>query len=306
MVWGKSLRKHLRAALSEAFKALVQPSALAGMTSMPLMGWVLALYHAARVEGLNFASELLTNDGTEWRGRRGLLRFACDGLVKMLYAEKLLAHCREVPNPPTAPGAPSGSTLSRSPSLDSWVHSLDSASSLTHSPPPAPFGLSRSRPTSEETAWPSRKRPKAASESDGTSVETRTRASSSSFGSCYSSDRSSFPDSPTHGAKESPDGLEGAREGKTAEVLESEAVLQQRSAQYWIAFCEVYGTQLVETLNVYVEDETRGMVLLSPPPPYFWVSHLLKASSQGSTITTVIDTFLNKILELSTHVRLIK
>ncbi|CCW59544.1 unnamed protein product [Phytomonas sp. EM1] len=307
MVWGRSLRKHLREALSRCFKELVHPSSLSNLTSMPLMCLILALYHAARHEGVNFASELLTNDGTEWCGRRALLRFACDGLVKMLYAEKLIEHCREIPNTTTEPTAMSSSASSSpSPSLSSGLprESVDSTSFSRDSSLLSQHRISRGSENSEDSVWPPRKRQKGVPNSNDSSMDRGTQASSSSFGSCYSSDRSSFPDSPTPGRNEAQD--EFGKEEKTAEQLESEAVLQQRSTQYWVAFCEVYGTQLVETLKVYVEDENLGMVLLSPPPPYFWVSHLLKASSQGTTISTVIDSFLTKMLELSVHVRLIK
>ncbi|KAG5490537.1 hypothetical protein JKF63_00657 [Porcisia hertigi] len=147
------------------------------------------------------------------------------------------------------------------------------------------------------------------------------RSSTSSFTSVYSSDRESFPDGSvsdadecdgtTRGQQENATWLEDLagntleRAAPTAEELESEAVQQQRSAQYWIAFCEVYGTHSAEALTVYIEDTVSDAKELPPPPLSFWISQVAHTTMVGYRMTEMLDIFFKKLLELSQQVRVI-
>jgi SNF2 family DNA or RNA helicase len=152
------------------------------------------------------------------------------------------------------------------------------------------------------------------------------RSSSSSFHSAYSADRESFPDCDSEsdgdeteaGARDARLSLDAADtwlealtqnvaaiNAPTAEELESEAVLQQRSAQYWIAFCEVYGTHSAEALTVFIEDDVDGVKALPPPPLPLWVSQVAHTTMAGLRVGDMLDLFLKKLLELSQQVRLI-
>ncbi|KAK7197650.1 SNF2 family N-terminal domain/Helicase conserved C-terminal domain containing protein [Novymonas esmeraldas] len=150
------------------------------------------------------------------------------------------------------------------------------------------------------------------------------RSSSSSYRSVYSGDRASFPDGSasddeTGGAtaleSERPPGSgtwleELARSGlergaPTAEELEGEAVQQQRSAQYWVAFCEVYGTHSAETLTVFIEDTVSGVKALRPPPLPLWIAQVAHTTMEGRRVTDMLDDFFRRLLDLSQQVRVI-
>lgn len=384
-VWDERLRKHVKDGLAYCFRNLLGPCALTSLASMPLMSIILSLHLAAQHEEVNFAAELLEGDaasnvftaGPTGSRKRALLRFACDSLVKLLYAEKLMELCRTAPEPM---GKAEGEGNSRNEEGEqggfSDLDSLSLSSSrprspspqkspLTEAPPPKRnrhghrqdeakrtlrtrvFPALLRQPSSSSSSHSSegsprrrgrhprrrvkhkaeealrRRAPRSASSS---SFSFSASSSSSSFGTRYSSDdgaaapahavaaRGAGPDDGDHvngpassSRRPGPEVAEEEEEeeGKTAEQLEDEATLKQRSAQYWVAFCEVYGTRSVDSLTVFVEDEELGMTILPPPPPLFWVSNLMKASKDGKTMTQVIDCFLEKILQLSQNARLI-
>lgn len=341
-VWGERLRRHVRDGLVQCFRDLIGPSVLAALASMPMMAVALSLHLAARQEEVGRASELLEGEASNmstasWTGgrRRGLLRFACDGLVKLLYLEKVLKHCRTLApagpavaekeeeggfsdlegegghlldsdsgsgssSRPAAPtvlphlirgpsSSPSGSSGSSDfgpleGSLDSGGSGSSSRSSSSSSLPPP--RRNRQEPGVRRPRIPSR------------SSSSYSFSSSSSYSSSTSSRSPSPPPAPSW--EMPPDTT-----AKTAEELEDEATLQQRSAQYWVAFCEVYGTRSVEGLTVMVEDEELGMIILPPPPPLFWVSQLTGATADGQTATQAIDAFVTKLIDLSQRTRLI-
>lgn len=345
-----NVREHLRQRLAQAFADFVHPSTLTQFVAMPLMFIVTALHYLARCERLTYAHELLMDECPT--PRRKLLRFASDALVKVLYVERLLKHCRQKPLPSsyassmsvTASGATLGSgTVARQKGAVS--SDADDAASLTSLLMAASSSSgSRSRSSaftssssfhSDSTADTQRahKDPLAhltGSSSSGSgsrvvsassSSSSPRHSSSSSFSSVYSSDRASFPDGGESDAEERDEATRDQhgtltwleelagntleRAAPTAEELESEAVQQQRSAQYWIAFCEVYGTHSAETLTVYIEDKASGAKVLPPPPLSFWISQVAHTTMAGHRMTDMLDIFFKKLLELSQQVRVI-
>ncbi|KAG5473399.1 hypothetical protein LSCM4_03462 [Leishmania orientalis] len=346
-----NVREHLRQRLAEAFADFVHPSTLTQFASMPLMFFVTALHYLARCERLTYAHELLLDEFPT--PRRKLLRFASDALVKVLYVERLLKHCREKPLPSSyissmsaaASGATPGSGAG-APQEGAESSDADTTASLTsllmaasssagsRSTSRAPTSSSSSlRSDSADSTRQTHRDPLAnlASGSGSGSGDYRPvpnsssssarHSSSSSFNTVYSGDRASFPDGSESDAEEREEATRGQqdtatwleelacgtleRAGPTAEELESEAVQQQRSAQYWIAFCEVYGTHSAETLTVYIEDKASGAKVLPPPPLSLWISQVAHTTMVGHRMTDMLDIFFKKLLELSQQVRVI-
>ncbi|KAG5473681.1 hypothetical protein LSCM1_04308 [Leishmania martiniquensis] len=348
-----NVREHLRQRLAEAFADFVHPSTLTQFAAMPIMFLVTALHYVARCERLTYAHELLVDEFPT--PRRKLLRFASDALVKVLYVERLLKHCRQKPLPSsyvssvsaTASGATlrpgagaqeKGSVSSGSDSVASLTSLLMAASSSAgsrSSSRASTSSLSSVRSDSADSVRQAHRDPLArvagSVGGDGSGIgslafpksssSSDRRSSSSSFNSVYSGDRASFPDGSDSEADERDEAARGQpdtvtwleelagstleRAGPTAEELESEAVQQQRSAQYWIAFCEVYGTHSAETLTVYIEDKVRGAQVLPPPPLSLWISQVSHTTMVGHRMTDMLDLFFKKLLELSQQVRVI-
>ncbi|KPA80279.1 hypothetical protein ABB37_04574 [Leptomonas pyrrhocoris] len=371
-----NMREHLRQRLAQAFADFVHPSKLAQLASMPFMFIVSALHYFARYDKLTYAHELLLEEFST--PHRKLLRFASDALMKVLYVERLLRHCKERPQPlpPAAPGtaggpsahnahetlrdsanvggngpdedavtlrsllraASSSSSSSSSPKAlsprgaasaeslaSSACYSLDSGSN--HSDRDPDSETSRTQNAAKLVAGGARAPVVYSVDSDsddlsGTGSNSAPRSSSSSFHSAYSEDRESFPDDSgsegDEGERHAPVSLDAAEtwlealakneaeiRAPTAEELENEAVLQQRAAQYWIAFCEVYGTHSAETLTVFIEAEDGGVQALPPPPLPLWVSQAAHTTLVGMRVVDMLDLFLTKLLELSQQVRLI-
>lgn len=382
-----NMREHLRQRLAQAYADFVHPSKLTRLAAMPVIFIVSALHYFVRHEKLTYAHELLL---TEYATpHRKLLRFASDALVKMLYVERLLRHCKEKPSPPVMPARPAGGTTASRQSasygvghndddndnrdadvvsLRSLLRAASSSSSSSLSSPArrAPSQESSSsfsdsdslssshtssnagrdsevteervskgkHATAATCAAPVQRDAAHKVSSDSTSRSSEkdkddisstsvSRSPSSSFHSAYSADRESFPDHSGSGEDEAEvvdtrmsldaadTWLEALAQNEaeahppTAAELESEAVLQQRSAQYWIAFCEVYGTHSAETLTVYIEDEADGVKALPPPPLPLWVSQVAHTTLVGLRVVEVLDLFVQKLLELSQQVRLI-
>lgn len=373
-----NMREHLRQRLAQAFADFVFPSTLTQLAAMPLLFIVAALHYTARHENLTYAHELLLEEYAT--PHRKLLRFASDALVKILYVERLLRHCKEKPQHTAVIASNAqrtkeplvsengvddgdeddaislGSLLraaSSSSSSDASVQqhrrrrgrasSLASSSSSTFSSSSSSASSSRSSAHSDSSSGsegakrqrgvgvkraPSSRAGAAhdavvhsvSSSGSGTASDDDgafSRSSSSSFHSVYSEDRPSFPDysasedeaeADTHTALDAAGTwLEALVQtaAPTAAELESEAVLQQRSAQYWIAYCEVYGTHSAETLTVLIEDEVSGVKALPPPPLSLWVSQVAHTTLVGMPVVDMLDLFIKKILELSQQVRLI-
>ncbi|KPI84678.1 hypothetical protein ABL78_6272 [Leptomonas seymouri] len=360
-----NMREHLQQRLARAYADFVYPSKLAQLASMPFMFIVSALHYFARHDKLVYAHELLLSDHPT--PHRKLLRFASDALVKVLYVERLLQHCKEKPQAllPAVPGASAAATTTGELSSVNMggvmsggatagvterdedtvsLRSLLTAASSSPSSSPVSLSSSRSRSGSDSGEDANRGRGAAtlvagapcarvvhpvlygsssdADDESGTGSTSVTRSSSSSFHSAYSEDRESFPnDSDAEGdeaERNEPVSLDAAgtwlealakneaeTHAPTAEELESEAVLQQRVAQYWIAFCEVYGTHSAETLTVLVENEVSEMKPLPPPPLPLWVSQVAHTTLVGLRVVDMLDLFLKKLLELSQRVRLI-
>ncbi|CAC9506761.1 SNF2 family N-inal domain/Helicase conserved C-inal domain containing protein [Leishmania donovani] len=349
-----NVREHLRQRLAQAFADFVHPSTLTQFVAMPLMLIATALHYLARCERLTYAHELLLDECPT--PRRKLLRFASDALVKVLYVERLLKHCRQKPLPSSyassmsvaACGAALGSgavarqkgavssdpddaasltSLLMAASSSSGSRSRSSASTSSssfHSDSAAGTQRAHRDPlaylmgSSRSSSSGSGSRAASASSSSSFSAQ---HSSSSSFSSVYSSDRASFPDGGESDAEERDEVTRGQhgtltwleelagntleRAAPTAEELESEAVQQQRSAQYWIAFCEVYGTHSAETLTVYIEDAASGAKVLPPPPLSCWISQVAHTTMTGYRMTDMLDIFFKKLLELSQQVRVI-
>ncbi|GET90276.1 hypothetical protein, conserved [Leishmania tarentolae] len=349
-----NVREHLRQRLAQAFADFVHPSTLTQFVAMPLMLIVTALHYLARCERLTYAHELLLDECLT--PRRKLLRFASDALVKVLYVERLLKHCRQKPLPSSyassitfpasgatpgsdaiaqqkgavssdADGAASLTSLLMAASSSAGSRSRSSASTSSSSSLHSDSGAGAQRERKDplvhlmgsSSSGSSGSRSFAASASSSSS--SGRHSSSSSFSSVYSNDRASFPDGEESDAEEQGEATQGQqgnltwleelagntleRAAPTAEELESEAVQQQRSAQYWIAFCEVYGTHSAETLTVYIEDTASGAKVLPPPPLSFWISQVSHTTMAGYRMTDMLDIFFKKLLELSQQVRLI-
>ncbi|AIN99971.1 hypothetical protein LPMP_290200 [Leishmania panamensis] len=356
-----NVREHLRERLAQAFADFVHPSTLTQFVAMPLMFLVTALHYLAHCERLSYAHELLLDECPT--PRRKLLRFASDALVKVLYVERLLKHCRQKPLPSSYASsisvAASSATLGMgtgaqqenvvssngdgagsltsllmaasssagsqsqpciSTSSSSSFHSDSSGGSRSDNA----AGARRSHKDPLLHAMDSSRNGHSGSGSRATSTTSSSSArpsSSSSFNSVYSGDRASFPDGSASDAEERDEAMRGQqdtvtwleelarntleRAAPTAEELESEAVQQQRSAQYWIAFCEVYGTHSAETLTVYIEDKESGAKVLPPPPLSFWISQVAHTTMVGHCMTDMLDIFFKKVLELSQQVRVI-
>lgn len=292
MVWGRGLRPHLRERLSQCFQDLVMPCRLATLAAMPLMCIVMALHVTARREGINVAGQLKTPDAPLPTSRRcELLGFVCDGLVKLLYVEKVLQHDKPVAAKLQPSDSPTGSAQSVS------LPSLPSSPAVSLKDLIWTASSSESPSLPQRTPSPPRKTERFASKR-GRSPGSTSSSSTSSYALCYSSDRASF----SEGEPDAGDPTTTAN----PEQLEEEQVLSHRSAWYWVAYCKVYGTKSAERLTVFVEDEEEGMTMLPPPPTYLWTSHLSKASTYGMPIGDAIDLFLDKVLSLSKQVRLIQ
>lgn len=305
------VRRHVQERVAQSFSDFVSPSKLAKLSGMPLMPILAALYYAARNEGLLYAHELL-EDGWKTPNRR-LLLFASDALVKIRYVERLLEYCREKPEPPPpkVPLAEAAATDAPPPNARSLLPLLTMSSSSS-----SEDAVSAERSSSSR----SQLHGSSSASCSSSSPSSRTGSVDSSVYSCYSKDRESFKD--VESRKVSPTISEdGASIGSwvvdligngtafngssTAQQLEGEEVLQRRSGQYWVAYCEVYGTHRAETSSVAVEDETHGTLFLSEPPLSFWVSHVAPTSVTGMRVDEMLDNFVDRLLKLSTGMRLV-
>ncbi|PBJ72884.1 hypothetical protein BCY84_14972 [Trypanosoma cruzi cruzi] len=307
-VWSAVLRSHVRQLVMDWFKATTAMGPKAQAMAMPEMTVVLALQSLARKYGGGgaYAKDLLLGST---QGQEALkLRFICDGLVKLIYAERLLA------NPLTRATLDAFMMEYATPSESSDGSGSENSDHKSSGGRRSRGSSTRGRRRGEFESCSNascssnslsvasvsrrvcaRKRRRHASQSS--SSYSNASVASSSFSSCYSDD-----DDGENTASDSKSVAERARR----ELIESEEVLRLRSVQYWAAYCEVYGTCSIESLTVMVEDEENGMTILPPPPNSFWVSEMKRVTREGMRLDSVVNEFLAKVMALSTAMRVIK
>lgn len=108
LLFAQNIRENVRRGVQEACRSVVGPAEKLVNSSMPFLLLILALHCAALSEGATHAFQLLETSSVSGESaatpsrsgnllptmsdRRTLLRFVCDGLVKLCYIEKRLRH----------------------------------------------------------------------------------------------------------------------------------------------------------------------------------------------------------------------
>ncbi|KAH9598699.1 SNF2-related [Trypanosoma melophagium] len=317
-VWSASLRTHVRRAVTEAVMGTATIKTTTNMTTMAMPEMLIRLGLQSMMRGFNsgetYAKDVLL--GGEQTEEASMMRFICDGLVKLNYAERLLANplsralLDAVMMDYDSPSDGNNSTSSDSDknrNVNGNKHSSHGTEKYEEGGESDSSASVSIASVARRVRAKKRQRSPTCNSSPCSSFSPAQSSTLSSFNSCYSDEDDDDVDNSSNDSRRSRASVaRNAANRAQRELMESEEVLRLRSVHYWAAYCEVYGTCSMASLTVMIEDEENGMCILPPPPNSFWVSEVKGGTREGMQLLTVFDVFLEKIMTLSTGVRVIK
>ncbi|KAG8349064.1 Type III restriction enzyme res subunit SNF2 family N terminal domain [Trypanosoma vivax] len=320
-IWSSMLQAHVREKATEWLKSTMTKGTEMLVGRMPEVLIRLALQSLARKyeSTVGYARDLYLLPLDAFGGAQStetvMLRFMCNGLVNLNYAERLLARpltraaldaFRMDNVTPSSSSASNDTAISGNASTTKgreqgpgvrWNDAATLSVATSRASSPSHSSVSVSYTERHPRAM---KRRRSQSLSLSCSTDVAGEGTSSTYCSMYSEDdvKSSLGSVNRAESATAPTAV--------ADVVEAEEVHMVRSTHYWAAHCEVYGTSIVESQTVMCEDEENGVSILQPLSRNAWTTGVRGATRDGMQLSRVADIFFDKILALAGKVRVIK